>query len=40
MQPLKDANLVTPVLQQVVNGELSLQEIGNEFKIIKVLMVV
>jgi hypothetical protein len=40
MQPWKDANLVTPVLQQVVNGELSLQEMDLEFKRIKVMMVV
>jgi hypothetical protein len=40
MQPLKDANVVTSVLQRVVNGELSLQEMGLEFKRIKVMMVV
>jgi hypothetical protein len=37
---LKDANVVTPVLERVVNEELSLKEMGLEFKRIKVMMVV
>jgi hypothetical protein len=37
---LKDANIVCPVLERMMNGELSLSEMGLEFKRIKVLMIV
>jgi hypothetical protein len=40
MQPLKDASIVVPVLERVALGELSLQEMGHEFKRLKYLRVV
>jgi hypothetical protein len=35
IQPLKDPEVVTLVLQRVILGELSLQEMGQEFKRLK-----
>jgi len=40
MQPLKDADVVIPVLQRVINKELSLQEMGQEFKRLKYMGIV
>jgi hypothetical protein len=37
MQPLKDGEMVTPVLQHIILGELSLQEMGQEFKRLKMI---
>ena len=40
MQPLKDPEDVIPVLQRVLNKELSLSEMGQEFKRLKFVGVV
>jgi hypothetical protein len=37
MQALKDEEVVTPVLQRVILGELTLQEMGQEFKRLKTM---
>ncbi len=39
MQPLKDPLVIEPVLQWVILGELSLQEMGLEFKRLKYLAI-
>jgi hypothetical protein len=40
MQPLKDLKVVTLVLQCVILGELSLQEMGQEFKRLKTIRII
>jgi hypothetical protein len=40
MQPLKDQEVVTPVLQRVILGELSLQEMRQELKRLKTIGIV
>jgi hypothetical protein len=40
MQPLKDLEVITSVLQCVILGELSLQEMGQEFKRLKTIGIV
>ena len=40
MQPIKDPEVVIPVLQRVLDRELSLQEMGQEFKRLKFMGVV
>jgi hypothetical protein len=37
MQPLKDEEVVTLVLQRVILGELTPQEMGKEFKRLKII---
>jgi hypothetical protein len=37
MQALKDEEVVTPVLQRIILGELTLQEMGQEFKRLKTM---
>jgi hypothetical protein len=40
MQALKDEEVVTLVLQRVILGELTLQEMGQEFKRLKMMVTI